>query len=75
MTLETRELALMIRDLRKKHGLSQGELAQISGVSLPTISRFEREKDTIRLDVLVKMLDALDYRLEITAKERENGSI
>jgi HTH-type transcriptional regulator/antitoxin HipB len=75
MALETRELALMIRDLRKKHGLSQGELAHISGVSLPTISRFEREKDTIRLDVLMKLLDALGYRLEITAKEKENGSI
>jgi HTH-type transcriptional regulator / antitoxin HipB len=70
MSLATQELAATLRDLRKKHGISQGELAQISGVSLPSISRFERGKDTIRLDVLMKILDALGYSLEIKAKEK-----
>ncbi|WP_176736274.1 helix-turn-helix domain-containing protein [Oligoflexus tunisiensis] len=74
MQVDARELAETIRDLRKKHGISQGELAQISGVSLPSISRFERGKDTIRLDVLMKILDALGYRLEIKAKEKNNGA-
>jgi HTH-type transcriptional regulator/antitoxin HipB len=74
MALDARELSATIRDLRKKHGISQGELAQISGVSLPSISRFERGKDTIRLDVLMKILDALGCRLEIKAKEKEDGT-
>jgi HTH-type transcriptional regulator/antitoxin HipB len=73
MQADARDLAEAIRELRKKHGISQGELAQISGVSLPSISRFERGKDTIRLDVLMKILDALGYRLEIKAKEKING--
>lgn len=71
MVSETQELAATVRELRKKHGISQGELAQIAGVSLPSISRFERGKDTIRLDVLMKMLDALGYRLEIKTKDRD----
>lgn len=71
MVSETQELAETVRELRKKHGISQGELAQIAGVSLPSISRFERGKDTIRLDVLMKMLDALGYRLEIKTKDRD----
>lgn len=70
MPLASQKLAETIRDLRKKHDLSQGELAQISGVSLPSISRFERGKDTIRLDVLMKILDALGYRLDIMPKEK-----
>ena len=63
-------MAETIRDLRKKHGISQGDLARIAGVSLPSISRLERGKDTIRLDVLVRILDALGYSLEIKAKEK-----
>ncbi len=70
MPLATQELAATLREIRKKHGISQGELAQISGVSLPSISRFERGKDTIRLDVLMKILAALGYSLEIKAKEK-----
>lgn len=57
-----------IRALRKSHGISQGELAEISGVSLPSISRLERGKETIRLDVLIKILECLGYELEIKPK-------
>ncbi len=63
-------IAETIRDLRKKHGISQGDLARIAGVSLPSVSRLERGKDTIRLDVLMRILDALGYSLEIKAKEK-----
>jgi len=70
MLQSTQPIAEKIRELRKRHRLSQGELAAIAGVSLPTVSRLERGKETIRLDVLVKMLNALGYDLEIKAKEK-----
>ena len=70
MLQSTQPIAEKIRELRRRHGLSQGEFAAIAGVSLPTVSRLERDKETIRLDVLVKMLNALGYDLEIKAKEK-----
>ena len=70
MLQSTQPIAEKIRELRKRHGLSQEKLAAIAGVSLPTVSRLERGKETIRLDVLVKMLNALGYDLEIKAQEK-----
>ncbi len=64
------EIGSTICNLRKQHGISQTELSEISGVSLPSISRVERGKETIRLDVLVKILNALGYELSIKAKEK-----
>ena len=55
-----------IRELRKKHGMTQAELADIAGVSLPSVTRLENGKETIRLDVLSKILNCLGYRLDIT---------
>lgn len=57
--------AQTIRNLRKQHGITQSQLADISGVSLPTISRIERGKETVRLDVLNKLIDCLGYELVI----------
>jgi len=39
MLQSTQPIAEKIRELRKRHGLSQGELAAIAGVSLPTVYR------------------------------------
>jgi transcriptional regulator with XRE-family HTH domain len=50
--------------------MTQAQLADISGVSLPTISRIERGKETIRLDVLIKVADCLGYELTLQPKER-----
>lgn len=66
----TRDIVNQLRDLRKKHKMTQAQLADISGVSLPTISRIERGKETIRLDVLIKVADCLGYELTLQPKER-----
>lgn len=58
-------LAKKVRELRKQHGMTQIELADIAGVSLPSITRFEKGKETIRLDVLTKILNSLGYELAI----------
>ncbi len=61
-------ISKVVRDLRKQHGISQMELANVAGVSLPSVTRIEGGKATIRLDVLVKVLDALGYTLTIQQK-------
>ena len=64
----TSTFATEIKSLRKKHHISQKELADLSGVSLPSINRMERGKETIRLDILVKVLNCLGYELHVRPK-------
>lgn len=65
-------IAQKIRDLRKAHGLTQTQLADIAGVSLPSITRLEKGKETIRLDVLIRILDSLGFQLDIKPKNPES---
>ena len=44
---------------RKKLRLTQGELAMFVGVSTPTIVRFEQGNQNIKVDIVLKILDAL----------------
>jgi transcriptional regulator with XRE-family HTH domain len=46
--------------IRKAKGLSQEDLADLSGVEQPTISRFERGSDGITLRIIRQIADALD---------------
>lgn len=65
------DFAAKIKTIRKQHGITQGQLADISGVSLPSISRIERGKESIRLDVLSKLLECLGYELIIRPIEKQ----
>ena len=64
------DLAKEIKRIRKAHGLSQTELAEVSGVSLPSITRLEAGKSTLRLDVLTKVAESLGYELTLQQKKR-----
>ncbi len=63
-------IAKQIKELRRQHRITQSQLADISGVSLPSISRIERGKETIRLDVLTKLLDCLGYEIIIRPQQK-----
>ncbi|MGB3455379.1 MAG: helix-turn-helix transcriptional regulator [Litorimonas sp.] len=52
-------LAKRIKDTRKKHGLSQSELAKKVSVSQPTIANWERGGHTPRPDALSRIAKAL----------------
>lgn len=52
-------------EAREAKGLSQRELAEISGVKQPAIARIESMKSTPQLDTLLKVLVPLGYTLEI----------
>ena len=71
----TNKLSEAVKRIRKQHGLSQGELADIAGISLPSLSRLERGKETIRLDLLTKVAESLGYRLELVPiKQKSLGA-
>lgn len=55
----------VIRQKRRKLGLNQGELSDLSGVSRRTISALENGKASIQLDGLVAVLTVLGLKLDI----------
>ena len=61
------EIALIGKmiEAREEKGLSQRELAKISGVKQPAIARLENLKATPQIDTLFKVLHPLGYTIEI----------
>jgi DNA-binding XRE family transcriptional regulator len=52
-------------EAREEKGLSQRELAEISGVKQPAIARLESMKSTPQIDTLFMVLQPLGYTIEI----------
>jgi ribosome-binding protein aMBF1 (putative translation factor) len=52
-------------EAREQKGLSQRDLAEISGVKQPAIARLESLKATPQIDTLFKILLPLGYTIEI----------
>ena len=69
--LEVELIGKMI-EAREKQGLSQRDLAKISGVKQPAIARIESLRSTPQLDTLLKVLVPLGYSLEIIPLQKEN---
>ena len=60
--------------LRNESNISQSELARRVGVARSTIARMERNLHSISLGTFIKMLEAMNYKLEITKKEDNDES-
>ena len=60
-------------EAREAKGLSQRELAELSGVKQPAIARMESMKSMPQIDTLLKVLIPLGYTLEITPLRKEGG--
>ena len=68
------KISKLFYDYRKKHGLSQAELAAKLGVKQPVISRIESASWNPSIEVLVLYLTKLGHSLEdIFKKERERN--
>lgn len=65
------ELIGKMVEAREARGLSQRELADISGVKQPAIARLESMKATPQIDTLFKVLNPLGYTLSIVAIDAE----
>jgi ribosome-binding protein aMBF1 (putative translation factor) len=59
-------------EAREEKGLSQRELAEISGIKQPAIARLESLKATPQIDTLFKVLYPLGYTLEIVPVKNKN---
>ena len=58
--------------LRNESNISQSELARRVGIARSTIARMERNLHSISLGTFIKLLEAMNYRLEIIKKEEDN---
>ena len=59
------DLAALVRDARKRAGLTQGELAERVGTSRQWISLVETGKTTVEFDLVFGALRALGFGLSI----------
>jgi len=62
-----KELIMTLVRIREEKGLTQAQMAEICGVSQPTIARMERSTHSPQLDSLFKILVPLGYTLQIVA--------
>ena len=58
--------------LRNELNISQSELARRVGIARSTIARMERNLHSISLGTFIKLLEAMNYKLEIIKKEGKN---
>lgn len=61
--ISVNQLQKFVRFHRKKSGLSQIELAKLSGVGKTVIFDIEKGKSTIQLNTLLKVLHALNISI------------
>lgn len=69
-----RDLAATVRGRRIDLGLSQAELAARARVSRPWINAFEAGKPTAEIGLALRLLDALDLRLDVRPREDREPS-
>jgi HTH-type transcriptional regulator / antitoxin HipB len=60
------DFAAAIRGARLDRGLSQADLARLSGVSRKWISEFETGKSTVELSPVMRVLEALDLDMSLS---------
>lgn len=58
-------------EARESKGISQRELAELSGVKQPAIARIESMKATPQIDTLLKILAPLGYTLGIVPLQKQ----
>ena len=69
--MKAEDAGLVIKVLRVEKGMSRNKLAEIAGVSHPTIVQVEAGNRRLSLDTAVRIFDALGYDLTFMRKERE----
>ncbi len=66
------ELNIQIKFLRKQLGLTQVDFAKRAGIGLRFLRELEQGKTTVRLDKLNQVLDFLGVHLELKRNENIN---
>jgi uncharacterized protein len=63
----------LLQEIRRRHGLTQAELARRAGTSQPVISAYEHGRRDPTLKTLSKLVEAGGERLRIDAREPAPG--
>jgi len=61
--MDTSTLIQLIKDTRKRKGISQTEMSEKLGVSLPTYSRYENGVTEMNVSTLLKIVEILDLEI------------
>lgn len=65
-----KQLSTLIKAYRKKHGVTQAEIAQLVGLRVATISDFENKPESCKLATFFKILAALQLQLAISPRDQ-----
>jgi len=65
--MQIEKIGEMIRYYRKETGLSQAQLAQLAGIGKTVVFDIEKGKSTVQLNSLLKVLEALNIKLNLEA--------
>ncbi|WP_375056596.1 helix-turn-helix domain-containing protein [Zobellella sp. DQSA1] len=63
-----KQLSAYLRDVRLSEDLSQGKVANKVGIRQDTVSNFELQPGTTKLETFFKILSALNLELEVKPK-------
>jgi len=64
----SKQIGQRVRDERRRQDIDQRTLAMIANVGVRSVHRVEHGEPTVRLDVLMRVLDALGLRLEVRGR-------
>ncbi len=67
-----RELGILIKNQRKKLGLTQKEIGNLVGLKQKTISAIENNPEHTKLNTLFKVLSALETEVHLFSKDALN---
>jgi y4mF family transcriptional regulator len=70
MVRSTSDFGLALRERRRAVGLSQGAVADVVGVNRRVIGELERGKPTVRLDIALRVAEALGLDLSFSVRGR-----
>lgn len=71
MTSSTmQEIATCVRQERRRQGMDQKTLALVADVGVRSVHRIENAQETVRMDILLRVLTALGLRIAIASRER-----
>jgi HTH-type transcriptional regulator/antitoxin HipB len=66
----TKALGIMLRDHRKREDITQTDLAKLAGgIKQSTVSNFENNPATARVDTLYKLVNALGLEIQLVERK------
>lgn len=74
LVLSPKALGVLLRDLRKKKGLTQTELGRKVGLDQKKVSLMENGNPNMRVDSLFRLLSALDHGVVVAPKVVDRAS-